>query len=57
MDTMQEILGRRSIRKYKQKEVSDEVVRDLVKTAMEIPLSNKMNLKYLLINGDLICRK
>ncbi len=57
MDTMQAILGRRSVRKYKQKEVSDEVVRDLAKTAIEIPLLNKMNPKYILINGDLICRK
>jgi nitroreductase len=56
MDTMQAILER-SVRKYKQKEVLDEVVRDLAKTAIEIPLLNKMNPKYILINGDLICRK
>nr|WP_248484811.1 nitroreductase family protein [Tepidibacter aestuarii] len=39
---MQAILERRSIRKYEEKEVSDEIVKELLKAAMAAPSSNNM---------------
>lgn len=40
MDAMQAILGRRSIRKYEQKEVTDEAVKELLHAGMAAPSSN-----------------
>ena len=37
MDAMQAILGRRSIRKYRQGEVNDDMVRQLLEAAMSAP--------------------
>ncbi len=42
MEAMQAILERRSIRKYEEKEVSDELVKELLRAAMAAPSSNNM---------------
>ncbi|MTK11546.1 MAG: hypothetical protein F8N39_05495 [Clostridiaceae bacterium] len=43
---MQAILERRSIRKYEEKEVSDELVKELLRAAMAAPSSNNTQPLY-----------
>lgn len=52
MNIMEAILERRSIRKYEDKEVSDELVKELLKAAMAAPSSNNMQPWEFLVVRD-----
>lgn len=50
MDAMEAIYGRRSIRKYEDKEVSDEIIKELIKAGMAAPsASNKQPWEFLVM--------
>lgn len=52
METMDTIFQRRSIRKYEEREVSDEIIKELLKAAMAAPsANNKQPWEFLVIKN------
>lgn len=58
MEVLQEILNRRSIRKFKNQEVSNEIVKQLLRAAMQAPsANNEQPWEFIVVNKKEILEK